>query len=276
MRGLIILLTTLLLIACGDDSATKTSDAPPPPAKDIRSEIVSYRSGDVILRGYLVYDAAIKEKRPGVLVVHEWWGHNQYVRDRAHMLAELGYTAFALDMYGDGRLARHPDNAKKFMMKVLNNMDEGKARFEAARSYLESHLSTLEDKTAAIGYCFGGGVVLHMARTGMDLKGVASFHGSLGTKTPAKAGDIKTKILVLHGADDPFVKPEQVDAFKKEMKDAGADMKFVAYPGAVHAFTRPDIDKIGEEFGLPLAYNEAADKQSWAELQTFLKSVFAN
>ena len=274
MRSLMILLMTFLLVACGDDTSTTPEEAKPV-AKDIRSEIVTYKSGGVLLRGYLVYDAAIKEKRPGVIVVHEWWGHNQYVRDRAHMLAELGYTAFALDMYGDGRLARHPKNAKKFMMKVLNNMREGERRFKAARDYLESHQTTLEDKTAAIGYCFGGGVVLHMARKGSDLKGVASFHGSLATKTPAKAGDINTKILVLHGADDPFVKPEHLDGFKTEMKEAGADMKFVSYPGAVHSFTRPDVDKIGEEFNLPLAYNEEADMKSWKELQGFLKRVFS-
>ena len=130
------------------------------------------------------------------------------------------------------------------------------------------------EQVAAIGYCFGGGVVLHMARMGVDLDGVASFHGSLGTKMPAQAGQVKAKLLVLHGADDKFIPPEQVEAFKKEMTDAGVDMEFIAYPGALHSFTNPDADAFAEKFGMPIAYDEAADQQSWAALQGFLEQIF--
>ncbi|HID82272.1 MAG TPA: dienelactone hydrolase family protein [Thiotrichales bacterium] len=243
--------------------------------KDIRGEEVSYEAGDVTLKGYLAYDANIKGKRPGVLVVHEWWGHNDYVRNRARMLAEMGYTALAIDMYGDGKSAQHPADAKKFMMEVMSNMQAGKARFLAAQRLLQDHATTDADKIAAIGYCFGGGIVLNMARMGLDLDGVASFHGSLSTKMPAQPGDIKAKILVLHGGSDPFVTAEQVEAFKKEMADAKADMKLIVYPDAVHAFTNPGATAMGKEFDLPLAYNEDADKKSWGELEKFLNDLFA-
>jgi dienelactone hydrolase len=237
-------------------------------------EEIDYDVDGVKLTGYLAYDDAIDGPRPGVLVVHEWWGHNDYVRMRADKLAEMGYTAFALDMYGDGKSATHPEDAQKFMMEVFSNMEAGRKRFEAAREILESHASSDADKTAAIGYCFGGNIVLQMARAGMDLDGVASFHGNLSTQNPAQPDTIQAPILVLHGADDPFVPAEQVDAFKAEMEAANADMTFIAYPGAVHAFTNPDATKAGEEHGLPLVYDEEADTQSWAELESFLDEVF--
>lgn len=244
-------------------------------ASDITGEEVSYEVAGVKLTGFLAYDASSSDPRPGVLVVHEWWGHNQYVRDRALMLAEMGYTALALDMYGDGKQADHPEDAQKFMMEVLGNMSAGQTRFEAARSVLENHASTDAGRTAAIGYCFGGAVVLQMARSGMDLAGVASFHGNLSTKTPAQPGAVKARLLVLHGADDPFVPAEQVAGFKQEMSDAGAEMRFIAYPGAAHAFTNPGATQKGEKFDLPLAYNKEADQASWVELERFLENVFS-
>ena len=268
IAGILVLLLTLVSQAgCQDNTKSIT--------KDIRGEEVSYEAGDVTLKGYLAYDANIKGKRPGVLVVHEWWGHNDYVRNRARMLAEMGYTALAIDMYGDGKSAQHPADAKKFMMEVMSNMQAGKARFLAAQRLLQDHATTDADKIAAIGYCFGGGIVLNMARMGLDLDGVASFHGSLSTKMPAQPGDIKAKILVLHGGSDPFVTAEQVEAFKKEMADAKADMKLIVYPDAVHAFTNPGATAMGKEFELPLAYNEDADKKSWGELEKFLSNLFA-
>jgi dienelactone hydrolase len=259
-----------------DETAVKDPpESPRAKEPDVRGEEVDYTAGGVTLKGYLAYDHSRQEKRPGVLVVHEWWGHNDYARKRARMLAEMGYTALAVDMYGGGKQAGHPDDAKKFMMEVLGNMEAGKARFEAARKLIQDHPSTDESKTAAIGYCFGGGVVLHMARSGMDLAGVASFHGSLATEAPAEKGKVKADVLVLHGAADPFVKPEEVEAFKKEMSAAEVKMQFHEYPGAKHAFTNPGATKLGEEFKLPLEYNAAADKESWAELDKFLKAVFS-
>ncbi len=235
---------------------------------------VTYRAGDTFLKGYLAVDTAISGPRPGILVVHEWWGHNDYARKRARMLAELGYTALAVDMYGNGKTASHPEDAGKFSGEVRNNMPAAKARFLAAMTLLKAESSTNPDKIAAIGYCFGGGVVLEMARLGVDLVGVASFHGSLGTATPAQKGAIKGKVLVLNGAADPFVKTESIEHFKKEMRAAGVDFKFISYPEAKHSFTNPDADAYGKRFNLPLQYNEKADHQSWAEMQAFFKDIF--
>ena len=241
---------------------------------EIKTEEVSYKDGDVVMKGFLAYDDAIKTKRPGVLVVHEWWGHNDYARKRAHMLAELGYTALALDMYGDGKQAHHPDDAGKFSSSISGNMPLAAARFNAARDLLAKQPTVDNKKIAAIGYCFGGGVVLGMARSGADLAGVVSFHGSLSTTSPAKPGAVKAKVLVLNGADDPFVKKEQIDAIKTEMEKAGASYQFVNYPGAKHSFTNLDADKYGKQFNLPLEYNAKADQESWAEMQKFFKTLF--
>lgn len=242
---------------------------------DIRTEEVHYTAGGAECTGYIAWDASRPGKRPGVLVVHEWWGHNEYVRRRARMLAEMGYTAMALDMYGDGKVATHPDDAGKFMNEVFANMAAGKERFVAARRLLAAHKATDGKHIAAIGYCFGGAVVLAMARDGMDLDAVASFHGNLATQNPAKKGAVKARVLVCHGADDKFVPKEQVDAFQQEMQAAGADFEFVAYPGAVHGFTSKEADENGKKFNLPLAYNQAADEASWRKLGEFLAASFA-
>lgn len=244
---------------------------------DIQGEEISYEAGGASLKGYMAWDANQKGPRPGVIVVHEWWGHNEYVRRRARMLAEQGYAALALDMYGDGKLAQHPEDAQKFMMEVISNADVARARFMAAYELLKKHEVTDATKVAAIGYCFGGAVVLQMARLGTDLDGVASFHGSLAAQgAPAASGAVKAKVLVLHGADDSLVPKEQVAAFKKEMDAAGVDYTFIEYAGAKHAFTNPAATENGKKFGMPLAYDEAADKQSWAELEKFLDGLFGS
>ncbi|GMQ96454.1 MAG: dienelactone hydrolase family protein [Gammaproteobacteria bacterium] len=237
-------------------------------------EQLDYTSGGTKLTGYLAFDNSIKGKRPGILIVHEWWGLNEYARKRARMLASLGYTALAIDMYGDGKLANHPDDASKFMHEVIDNMPVAHARFNIALDILKNHPTVKSGDIAAIGYCFGGGIVLEMARRGAELDAVVSFHGSLGTKNPAKKGDIKARVLVLNGEDDPFVKPEQIDAFMNEMNNADVKYHFVSYQGAKHSFTNPDANKLGEQFKLPLAYNPEADEQSWAEMQKLFKNVF--
>lgn len=240
----------------------------------IQGKTVEYSAQGVVMKGYLTYDDNIPGKRPGVLVVHEWWGLNDYARKRARMLAELGYTALAVDMYGGGKRAIHPGDATKFSSEVMKNFDVAKARFMAAMDFLEQQPTVDPTRIAAIGYCFGGGVVLNMARQGVALKGAASFHGSLASVKPAQPGSIKAKILVLHGANDKFTTPDQIKAFNQEMKKAGADFQFISYPGAMHSFTNPKADALGKKFGLPLAYNAAADKKSWDELKEFLKTVF--
>ncbi|NNF16436.1 MAG: dienelactone hydrolase family protein [Gammaproteobacteria bacterium] len=242
--------------------------------KNIRGEEIEYESGGVRLKGYLAFDAQQEGPRPGVLVVHEWWGHNEYVRKRAHQLAQMGYTALAVDMYGDGKLADHPQDAMKFMQEVMSNMDSAEARFNAAKDLLAAHATTDGTRLAAIGYCFGGAVILHMARVGTDLAGVASFHGSLGTESPAGPGDITTEIFVAHGGSDPFIPAEQLEAFKSEMDSAQQDITLLVYPDAKHGFTDPGASEKGKRFELPLEYNSEADKDSWAKLGKFLERIF--
>ena len=240
----------------------------------IRAKDVKYLAQGVAMKGYLAYDQNVQEKRPGVLVVHEWWGLNDYARKRARMLAELGYIALAVDMYGDGREAMHPDDAGKFSSAVMKNFEVAKSRFIAAMDVLKEQPTVDSARIAAIGYCFGGGVVLNMARQGADLKGVASFHGSLTAVKPAQLGNIRAKILVLHGADDKFITPEQIEAFKQEMTSAGADFQFFSYPGAIHSFTNPEADALGKKFNMPIAYNMDADQKSWEVLKKFFSAIF--
>jgi dienelactone hydrolase len=183
-------------------------------------------------------------------------------------------VALALDMYGDGKQANHPDQAGKFSGEVGKNLPLMKSRFEAGMKLLRKQAQVDARRVAAIGYCFGGSVVLQMAREGEDLRGVASFHGGLATEHPAKPGKVKARVLVMNGAEDPFVPADQIAAFRKEMEGAKVDYKFVSYPGAKHAFTNPDSDANAAKFNMPIAYNARADQESWAELQSFLKSIF--
>jgi len=253
-------------ISCSENQGNKT---------DLTEQEVEYISEGTILKGFLVYDNKIEGKRPGVLIVHEWWGLNDYARDRARMLAELGYTAFALDMFGDGKTATHPEDAQKFASAIFSNIETGEKRFMAAYNFLKDQETVDPDNIAAIGYCFGGGVVLHMASIGTDLKAVASFHGSLQAIVPPQEGVVKAFILVCNGADDPFTTPEQIEAFKKEMDSAKVDYEFINYEGAVHSFTSPYADSLGKKFNMPLAYNEKADKESWQEMKKVFNKVFS-
>ena len=240
------------------------------------AEPVEYRAGETLMKGYLAYDDATTAKRPGVLVVHEWWGHNDYARSRAEQLAGMGYTALAVDMYGEGKLADHPKDAGAFAGEVKKNMAEAEARFLAAYELLSSHPTVAGSDLSAIGYCFGGGIVLEMARRGVDLDLVGSFHGSLPTKQPAQPGQVKAQVLVYNGADDPFVKPEQIEAFIQEMEAAGVNYRFLNLEGAKHSFTNPGADAFGKKFELPLAYDAAADKASWDDLSQALKEVYGD
>jgi dienelactone hydrolase len=255
-----LMLTALCFIIAG------LSDA----VSEVTGRQVEYRGDNIIMKGYLASDGKIQVKRPGVLVVHEWWGLNAYARKRARMLADLGYVALAVDMYGEGKQAEHPDDASKFSSEIMNNFEGAKARFQAALNFLKSRPDVDPDRIAAIGYCFGGGVVLNMARQGIDLKAVASFHGGLAAVKPAQPGSVKAKIIVFNGADDTFVPAEQIEAFKKEMTSAGADFRFISYPGAIHSFTNPDADAYAKKFHIKVGYNKEADRKSWDELKKFL------
>jgi len=240
----------------------------------LKTEQVVYKVGGQAFTGYLAYDDAIEGKRPGVLVVHEWWGHNAYARKRADMLAKMGYTAFALDMYGSGKVADHPADAKGFMQAVLSDLPGAERRFDKAKSILQAQPTVDPRHIAAIGYCFGGGIVLHMARVGDDLDAVVSFHGSLGTDKPAEKGRVKARVLVFTGAADPFAPPDVVKAFEQEMKNAGADEQLVSYAGVKHSFTNPQADDYGRRFDMPLAYDQHADQDSWQRMQAFLADTF--
>jgi len=240
----------------------------------VQGKEVIYTSGDTTLKGYIAYDDAIRGRRPGILVVHEWWGNNGYTRERATMLAKLGYTALALDMYGEGKEARHPDEAAKFSNELAKNLPLAKARFESAMKLLQQQDSVDAKNIAALGYCFGGSVVLQMARLGKDLKGVASFHGSLATEKPAEPGKVRARIISFTGTEDPMIPAKQVAAFRQEMERAGVDYKVVTFAGVKHSFTNPAADEYGRKFNLPLAYDAAADKASWDETKSFLADIF--
>ncbi len=275
--SLILVICLLSITACKD----KTSKEKTVTSEEVEQEIkikgmeVEYATDSTQMKGYIAYDENIASKRPGILIVHEWWGHNDYVRERADMLAELGYTALAVDMYGDGKLAEHPDDAGKFAMSVMTNLPEASARFNAAMDLLKSQASVNPEQIAAIGYCFGGSVALTMANTGADLDAVAAFHS--GVQLPVMpSSDLKARVLVCNGGDDPFLAPGTVEAFKKAMDSVGATYEYISYPGVKHSFTSKAADANGEKFGLPLVYDAEADEKSWNSLQALFKEVFGN
>ena len=243
---------------------------------NIQSQEISYSSGGVEMSGYIAWDADIGWERPGVLLVHEWWGNNEYARRRANMLAELGYTGMAVDLYGGGKIADNPDEAGGLMNDLLSDLGVVRSRFNAALDQLQEHHSTDAEKMAAIGYCMGGGIVLHMARYGADLKAVASFHGALPLAIAAEGegGEVNARLAVYHGEDDVFFSPEEVAAFHAEVDKTDADCLFVALPGALHGFSNPIATANGEKYGIPLRYNEWADTASWAHMQLVLQSAF--
>jgi len=241
----------------------------------IKETPVTYKDGETTMKGFVVYDTARKGKRPGIIVVHEWWGITKHMHNEARRLARAGYTAFIADMYGGARTADNPKGAGALSGSVMKNPQAMQSRFNAAREQLAKHPTVDAGRIGAMGYCFGGAVVLNMARAGADLAGVAGFHASLGLNTPAPApGTVKAKILVLNGADDPFVKKEQYEKFESDLKAANADYKVITYPGAVHAFTNPEATALGKKFKLPLRYDAKANKAAEAEASKMFAEVF--
>lgn len=261
-----LILWTLMLTVTQESGAST-------PAPRLKEEYVTYTSNGTTLKGYVVYDENIKGKRPAVLVVHEWWGLNDYAKMRARMLADLGYVAMAVDMFGDGKTASNPQEAQTLTKPFYQDPRLGKTRLDAAIARLKEFPQTDPSKMAAIGYCFGGSVVLNSAKLGADLKGVVSFHGGLAG-VPATKGLLKAKILVCHGADDKFVSAQDVNTFRHQLDSIGADYIFKVYPGATHAFTNPNSTEVGKKFNMPIAYNAEADKNSWNEMKAFLQKLF--
>lgn len=240
----------------------------------IKEEPVTYKDGETTMKGFVVYDDAAQGKRPGIVIVHEWWGITQHTRDEAKAFAAKGYTTFVADMYGDAKTADNPKDAGAMAGAVMKDPKVMEARFNAAQKALSAHPSVDAAHIAAIGYCFGGAVVINMARAGADLDAVAGFHATLGLNTPAPAaGTVKAKVLVLNGGDDPFVKPEDYAAVKKDFEAAKAEYRVVTYPGAVHAFTNPEATELGKKFNLPLRYDAKANEEATAESTTFLAAA---
>ncbi|MGB6038111.1 MAG: dienelactone hydrolase family protein [Cryomorphaceae bacterium] len=272
---LLLSATILILSSCGTPPNNETSvdEETLITEMSIVGEEVSYQSDSVTMKGYLAYDETDTTQRPGILVVHEWWGHTDYVRERAEMLAELGFVALAVDMYGDGKQAEHPDNAMKFSGMVMQNMDMAEARFTEAMKVLKNHPQTADENISAIGYCFGGSLILAMANKGVDLDGVAAFHS--GVQLPVGPSEnLRAMVLVQNGADDPFVSPESVANFKAAMDSLQKPYAYESYPGAVHAYTNPDADSLGKKFDLPLAYNAEADTESWERMKEFFEELY--
>lgn len=268
----LICLTLLAALSC-KDAEKKTADKPAEKTIKLNASEFIYTADTTKMKGYLVYDENVEGTRPGILVIHEWWGHNEYTRERARMLAEQGYTALAVDMYGQGKQAKHPDEAGAFAGMVMQNMPLAEARFDAALEELKSHPTVNPKHLAAVGYCFGGSVALTMANAGKDLDAVAAFHS--GIQLPVMPSDsLDARILVANGADDPMISEEAEAAFKAALDSVGADYEYISYEGATHAYTSKKADSLGKEFGLPLAYNEEADRKSWNKLLSFLENTF--
>ena len=253
----------LLLAACSK------ADAPAPPPAPNRE--VSYQQDGTPLAGFIAYPADTA-RRPGVIIIHEWWGHNEHTRQAARKLADAGYVGFAIDMYGNGKVTRHPDTAGMFMTEVISNMAVMQARFDAALAQLKADPRVDPTRIAAIGYCFGGAVVLYQARAGQpDLDAVASFHGAMPPSAPVAPGAVKAKVLILHGNADPMVPNDSVNAFVKAMSDAGADVRLVTYALVKHSFTNPRADSIDMA---GVGYDAQADAGSWQSLLDLLREVF--
>ncbi len=239
----------------------------------VKEEAVSYTVNGTTMNSYIAYNGASSAQRPVVLVLPEWWGLDEYPRTRARQLAQMGYLAMAVDMYGNGKLAADPKEAQALATPFYQNPQMANERLNAALAKALSYAQADTTKTAAIGYCFGGSMVLNSAKLGSNFDGVVSFHGGLEGVAPKKEL-LKAKILVAHGGDDGFVPQPQVDAFKKSLDSVGAQYSFKVYPGATHAFTNPNATATGEKFKMPIRYNAAADTASWNDMKMFFGEIF--
>ncbi len=269
------LLLSCLFTACNNSDTKQTASAPAATDSTVtlKEETITIKSDGANLAGYVVYNDAIKGKRPAVLVLPEWWGLNDYPRSRARQLAQLGYVALALDLYGDGKVAETPDSAKAYSAAFYMHPEKAKTRIDSAIAKIRSYDVVDSANIGAIGYCFGGGMLLNTVRLGDDLKGIVSFHGSL-LGTPARKDLLRTKILVCHGNADQFVTPKDVATFKKQMDSIGAVYTFIGYDSATHAFTNPASTANGQKFSMPIAYNAKADTASWNDMKNFFTTLF--
>ena len=262
----------LLLVSCNNEDNNKEADKTEVKTPKIKEETVTYSIDSLNMNNYVAFDENVEGKRPAVLVIHEWWGLNDYTKRRAKMLAELGYVAMAVDMYGNGRMGNDPGAAQNLAMPYYQHPDMAKKIFDRAVEELKKDPNVDQTKMAGIGYCFGGGMLLNFVRMGEPLNGIVSFHGSL-LGTPANKDLTKAEILVCHGEADSFVNAE-VAPFKKQMDSIGKSYTFKSYPGATHAFTNPDATETGKKFKMPIEYNAAADSASWNDMKEFFGRIF--
>jgi dienelactone hydrolase len=273
-----VAIITILVSSCngnkeGESKKTVTNDAISTTKAIIQSENIDYTGDGVTMKGFVAYNADTSKLKPVVLILPEWWGIGDYTRGRAKQLAELGYLAFAVDMYGEGKIAETPDEAGKLATPFYTSPTLGKARFDAAFAKIKTYKFADTNRVAAIGYCFGGAMVLNMARAGEPLKGVVSFHGNLIGNTLDK-NVLKADVLVCHGDDDKFVLPAEVATFKKQMDSVGASYTFKNYAGATHAFSNPAATEKGKKYNIPVAYNAVADTSSFNEMKIFFEKIF--
>ena len=271
-----VIAVSIMLFSCNDSKTTtdkSTSMDSSNTTMNIREDSVNYMDGGINYKGYVAYDDNTKTKRPAVLVVPEWWGLGSYTRGRAKQLAGLGYIAMAVDMYGDGKVAADPKEAQALATPFYMNPQMTITKLNAAMKKFEEYQQVDTANMAAIGYCYGGFVVLNAAKLGANLKGVVSFHGNL-SGVPVDKSKLKAKILVCHGEADQFVKKEEVDAFKHSMDSAGVTYTFKSYPNATHAFTNPNATETGKKFNMPIEYNAAADTASWKDMKDFFHDLF--
>jgi len=267
MRYFVLMFTVILIVGGGLLSCSEKSS--------ISGEQSDYTIDQTIFKGYLSYDHNQKGKRPGVLIFHEWWGQNSHVRKTADKLAELGYAALVVDMYGEGKQADSFDQAAKLASAISTDPELKQKRFIAALEHLKKHELVDPEKIAAIGYSFGGNIVLQSALDGTDIDGVVSFYGGFIVKVPVDSSAVKARILILHGDKDWYVTPQMLSKFKIEMKRAGIAYELKSYNEANHGYTNPGAEELKEKFkGMHLEYNEAADKQSWEDMKKFLQSIF--
>ena len=266
--------SVILFASCNNSESTPTNERKDSTSTaQLKEENITYNGDNTSMNGYIVYKDNGKEKKPAVLVVHEWWGLNDYSKQRARELADLGYIAMAVDMFGNGQTASSPDEAMKLAGPFYQNPQLTKTRLDAALAKLKTYPQVDTGNIAAIGYCYGGYTVLNAAKLGEPLKGVVSFHGNLGGVKPDK-NLLKARVLVLHGEADPIVKQDEVSQFRKQMDSVGANYTFKSFPNAKHAFTNPAADSVENKFHIGVGYNADADRQSWNDMKDFLRELF--
>jgi len=269
-----VFFSVILFTSCNNSESTSTNETRDSASTaQLKEENITYNGDNTSMNGYIVYKDSGQQKRPAVLVVHEWWGLNDYSKRRARELADLGYVAMAVDMFGNGQTASSPDEAMKLAGPFYQNPQLTKTRLDAALAKLKTYPQVDTSNIAAIGYCYGGYTVLNAAKLGEPLKGVVSFHGNLGGVKPDK-NLLKARVLVLHGEADPIVKQDEVSQFRKQMDSVGANYTFKSFPNAKHAFTNPAADSVENKFHIGVGYNADADRQSWNDMKDFLRELF--